>query len=829
MHWTDLFKLFRYSFEDDPQTKRDKSQETQGAGVTVPDAVPYVRQDGSTQSSSKGQLRIGQDMVDLSAVSTRKNRYTEYERLRNVSEIEQAMTIIADEACVAGETLVHTLYDGLKSIQWLAENKANEQFFVYSWDFEKNDYTLAIAYEPRLVKKSKTFKILLDDGTFFVATPDHRVLLSNNEWIFTGLLDVGMELKPFYHIPANQDLTEHKQNQFPRILSFNRGWIHERQFIEEWKAGKPIKKYEKINKLIRLLMGGMSRTKANYLSNISYSDLNRRIAKEGFSWKEIKWLTKKSMTRRVIAVLDWDEIDVYDLSVKGTQNFCGESIVFHNCQKDDEGNVLKIDCKNNDVKKELDYLFLHRNMLNMNRKLWGMTKRLCINGDWFGEIMIQADNPKYGILKCQELPPDSMYRIETTKGKLLEFQQGNEGPDLEALVKGEITELSQADLDQCKAIRFSPHQIIHMRLGEDRKTFYPYGQSLIEPARGPAHQLRLMEDAMIVYRLSRAPERRVFYIDIGQLQGHRAEGLMRRMQDLLRKRKVVTKPGDGANAMDERWSAPSVDEDYWLPIRPNSNTRIDTLPGAQNLGEIDDAVYFRNKLFAALNFPANYLSNEDVNSTKVSLSHQSSRFARMIERIQEHIEDGLWDIADRHLKLLGFPTEVYEDLKIKMTLPSEYREVAKMELKNGQIGLATSLKGSMLMSDYDIFIEIMKYSNEKAEELVGRMKYQKLEDATLQVKVQNPQLLGIGVPGAEENQMGMEAGGPMPNLGEPDKGKPEDQAQQPEENPMETPEKPVGGNTALAEPEPEEIRKYDMEIQSYAQDQDMDEPDFSEL
>lgn len=837
--WYDFFKVFTHAFEEDPQTKRSKIGRGDGAGITSPDAMPFVRQDGGMQSTGKGALRVGNDFVDLSSVSNRQSRYKEYERLRNVAEIEQAMTIIADEACIDGDELVNTLYDGQKSIKWLTENRANDEFFVYSWDFEKEDYTLAIAYEPRFVKKAPCLKILLDNGTYFIATHDHLVLLKNQAWSMTSGLKFGDELMPFYRVPANYDLTQNKKNQFPRIRTFSKGWVHERQFIDEWKTGKSIAKYEKVNHITRMIASGLSTRQLTKASGYNWPSAESWIGKEGFSNAEIKWLAKKNDHRKVIGIIDVGERDVYDLSVKEHENFCGESVIFHNCQKSSKGNVLEVRAENQDVREEVEFLLLNRKMLNFNRKIWGLTKRLCINGDWFGECIIDPDNPKDGILKVRELPPESIYRIETTKAKLLEFQQGNEGPDYEALTKSAVVDATDSELDQCKVIRFTPDQIVHMRLGEDRKTFYPYGQSLIEPARGPAHQLRLMEDAMVVYRLTRAPERRVFYIDVGQLPSFRAESFMTRMQDLLRKKKTANKPGDGSSAIDEKWSPPSADEDFWIPVRPNSNTRIETLPGAQNLGEIDDAVYFRNKLFTSLNFPSNYMANEDASSTRMQLSYQNVKFARMIERIQEHIEDGLWEIAERHLQLRGFPEESYEDLTIKLTLPSEYRELSRAEIDNNRINNANALKGSLLYSDWDILTKIIKLTPEDAEEMISRMKIQKLEEAKLQILVQNPQLMGVGMPGTGEPQMGSEAGGPNPMLppeGEPDKGKPEDQAPGAEGSDggagMPAPNSPKsqnGSGGAIAEPEPEEIKRYDLEIQDYGQEMDAESPDYSEM
>lgn len=836
--WQDLFKLFTYAFEDDPQTKKIKNRDTTGAGISQPDVVPTVRQDGGNMwSSGKGMVRMGQDFIDLSSVTARVTRIKEYERLRNLPEIEQAMTVIADEACVAGDTKVNTLFDGLKTIKWLAENK-KEEFFIYCWDFQKNDYTIGIASEPRLIKKEKTLKVLLNDGTSFITTRDHLMLLANSAWVMTCELEIGDELMPFYRIPANQTLSKIKKNQYPRIHTKDKGWIHERQFIDEWRLGRDVEKYKNVNKVCRMISGGLKQPDIGKLIGSPWDTVEYWIEKEGFSYKEIKFISKNTENKRVIGIIEHDEIDVYDLSVKDHKNFCGESVIFHNCQKDSDSEVLAITCKNQEIKDELDWLLLDRKMLNMNRKLWGLTKRACINGDVFLEVVIDSENPKGGIVTIKDLPAETMYRIESTKGKLFEFQQGAEGPDYEALVRAPVDEADDAELEQCKCIRFAPNQIIHIRVGEDRKSFYPYGISLLEPARGPAQQLRLMEDAMVIYRLTRAPERRVFYIDVGQMPSFRAEAFMDRVKDLLRKRKVV-KPGgggDAASSVEERWGAPTSDEDFWIPTRPNSNTRVETLPGAQNLGEIDDTVYFRNKLYTALNFPPNYFASEDASSTRMTLSIQNVRFARMIERIQEYMEDGLYEIAARHLTLLGYPEEEWEDLKIKITISSEYKELSRMEIDNNRVNNANAYKGSMLISDWDILTKILKFSEDEAEEMISRMKAQKIEEARLQIMVQNPGILGIGTPGTSEPQMGTEPGGPNPMLGPEGAGAPPGGEQPPpmpggggEVHQKDSMNKFNANTQEISDPEESEIKKYDLEILSYGSEMDYEEPDYSEL
>lgn len=579
--WGDVYKYFTYAFRPSPLEQEKGRKSAQPVGVTQPDSIPDIRggNDGFW-GGGKGTMRVSNDFVDLSSVSNRQARYKEYERLRAVAEIETAMTVFADEMCVAGNTKVSTPF-GQITIQELTEKKPyGERFLVYCYDFSKNDYALGWAHSPRLVKTAPTVKIALDDGTSFTTTADHRVLLRTGKWIMAGELKTHDELMPFYRQPANQRLTKLRNNQFARIFTFNDGWQHERQFIDEWKLNRKLPKYEKIGKVIRMIQQNLSANQICQLMEVTWKPVKQWLKNEGFSYDEILELSQKSDRRIVKGVFPGETIPVYDLSVERHENFCGESIVFHNCQVGENNRLYEIKCDDDEVKEEAEFLL--NEVLEVDDWLWSEAKNLCLYGDRFWEIVISEEEPKAGIVKIVSLPPDSVYRIETTKGKLLEFQQSKEGPDYQSLARVEVTKATEAELAQATAIRFAPEQIIHCRIGDDRKTFYPYGVSLVEAARSPAHQLRLMEDAMVVYRLCRAPERRVFYIDVGQLPPFKAEAFIERMKDQFRKKKVHTNAngGKGASGVEERWHAPAADEDYWLPIRPNSGTKIETLPGA---------------------------------------------------------------------------------------------------------------------------------------------------------------------------------------------------------------------------------------------------------
>jgi len=212
-----------------------------------------------------------------------------------------------------------------------------------------------------------------------------------------------------------------------------------------------------------------------------------------------------------------------------------------------------------------------------------------------------------------------------------------------------------------------------------------------------------------------------------------------------------------------------------------------------------------------------------------------------IDILQAYMEDGLWDIADRHLKLRGFPTERYEDLKIKMTPPSEWRELSRAEVVTNRINNAGSLKGAQIMSDYDVLVLWLKYSEKDAKELIARNKIQKLEDLKLQVMAQNPILLGVGTPGGEGKdgqEMGTEAGGQQPMPG--GEGQPPPEGQAPEGGQPEPPEggdqqglpqggqKPQGGGPPLETPSSEDVKKFDLGIEDFASGKDEEDIDYSE-
>jgi hypothetical protein len=256
------------------------------------------------------------------------------------------------------------------------------------------------------------------------------------------------------------------------------------------------------------------------------------------------------------------------------------------------------------------------------------------------------------------LPAKTVYRIED-KSKLMGFVQ---------------------QVPQGESITFAPFEIVHFKLATTVSAFNPYGTSVLESSRRAWRQLKLMEDAMVVYRVTRAPERRVFKIPVGRLPTAAAEQLLERQRHKFRKKNLVnSRTGD----IDWRANSMAPDEDFFVASYADGTaTEIDTLPGADNLGEVDDVKYFKGKIFAALKIPRIYLQDEEIgtDSTRQNLSQQDIRFSRTIERVQSHIIEGLKKIAIVHLMLRGYKKKDLSDFDILLTPPSSVREQLENEL-----------------------------------------------------------------------------------------------------------------------------------------------------
>jgi hypothetical protein len=326
---------------------------------------------------------------------------------------------------------------------------------------------------------------------------------------------------------------------------------------------------------------------------------------------------------------------------------------------DQNGYMLQIYSESKRIKSILTDLFNNSLDINTNLPMW--TRNTCKYGDNFVYLKLDSDK---GVVGCMQLPNIEIERLERgMAAKSANVEEPIENKGLRFKWKA-------------KDMEFNSWEIAHFRLlGDDRKL--PYGTSMLEKARRIWKQLLLSEDAMLIYRTSRAPERRVFKVFVGNMDDKDVEPYVQRVANKFKRSQVVdSKSGN----VDMRFNQMAVDQDYFIPVRdPAQASPIETLPGAQNLSEIADIEYIQKKLLTALRVPKAFLGFEEVVGDGKNLSLMDIRFARTINRIQKCMIAELNKIAIVHLFLLGFEDEL-SNFTLGLTNPSSQADLLKIEL-----------------------------------------------------------------------------------------------------------------------------------------------------
>jgi len=363
-----------------------------------------------------------------------------------------------------------------------------------------------------------------------------------------------------------------------------------------------------------------------------------------------------------------------------------------------------------EVIEEVEKLF---DRIRLERVYWDLVRGTCKFGDTFIEVVANANSMEDGIMKIKVLNPYYIMRIEDKYGYLKTFIQ--EIP---------TQQYNSGDWQSQKStyLELDKNQIIHFRLQTSDPKYYPYGKSILAGAIRVYRSLKLMEDAMLVYRLSRAPERRIFYVDIGNLPSSKAEAFLENMKTRFKKEKFHNN-----NQIDGRFNPLAVDEDFFIPVRGNQGTKVDTLKGAENLGEVDDVKYFRDKLLATLKIPKDYIVEYDKSpERKANLSQLDVKFARVIQRIQDCVAVGLGEIAKKHLEMIGYPKTIIKNLKIELPDPSDVFIKRKLEIDEAKGRVVQAVVGTGLFPTSYIYkqyydmtdteIKILKRDLEKEQE-----------------------------------------------------------------------------------------------------------------
>lgn len=405
---------------------------------------------------------------------------------------------------------------------------------------------------------------------------------------------------------------------------------------------------------------------------------------------------------RMERIQDYDEMESVPEISKALDIMADDSLTYS-----ENGNILEIITDDSRIKNTLEELYYQ--ILDVDFHLWHWTRNLCKYGDHFNLLDLVAGE---GVLGALELP---VAEIEREEGF-------DENPN--SLRFKWMSQHGGADY-------FENYQVSHMRiLGDDR--FLPYGKSVLDPARKLYKQLIMAEDAMLIYRITRAPERRVFYIDVANIPPKDVDSFIQRARDSLKRTTNTNSQGQ----FDSRFNPESILEDFFIPVRGDRSSRIETLPGGDNASAIEDIQYMQNKLFIALGVPKSYLTAEEDLSGKSTLAQEDIKFARTIQRLQKIVISELAKIGLIHLHLKGFDENDIYNFDLRLTNPSSVTELMQIELIEKRVELGERMKDSGLFTKDYVQKEVLRLSDSEISTIRHNLTREAFEENKLE-KIRN--------------------------------------------------------------------------------------------
>jgi len=401
--------------------------------------------------------------------------------------------------------------------------------------------------------------------------------------------------------------------------------------------------------------------------------------------------------RRSERYIDFDQMEYMPELASSLDIYADEMTTYSDLRP-----MLRIKCSNEEIRAVLAVLF--DNILNLQYNLFGWSRTMCKYGDFF--LYLDIDE-KYGVQSVIALPPQEVERLEgqdSTNPNYVQYQWNSAG------------------------LTFENWQVAHFRiLGNDK--YAPYGTSILEASRRIWRQLTLMEDAMMAYRVIRSSERRVFKIDVGAIPPQDVEQYMQKIVTQLKRHSIVN-PETGR--IDLRYNPMSIEEDYFIPIRPGSATDITSLAGASNITQIDDIKYLRDKLFSALKIPQSYLTmGEGAEEDKTTLAQKDIRFSRTVQRLQRVVIAELTKIAIIHLYTLGFRGDDLLGFSLALNNPSKIAELQEIEHWNQKFQIAAAATEGYFSRRW-VSDNIFGMSHEEFLRCQREMYYDRKHDAALQ-------------------------------------------------------------------------------------------------
>ena len=406
--------------------------------------------------------------------------------------------------------------------------------------------------------------------------------------------------------------------------------------------------------------------------------------------------TQSSMAYQQVRIdlfRDYDSMDMDPILSSALDVYSDECTA-----RNEMGNVLKIHHEDDQIKQILENLFY--DIINVEFNLWPWTRNLVKYGDFFLQLEI-AD--KLGIVNVMPLSTYEVSRVEN-------FDPEN--PQRVKFIYAPYQNPS-GGYGQTPKKEFENYEMAHFRLNSD-SNFLPYGKSMIEGARRVWKQLMLMEDAMLIHRVMRAPEKRIFKIDVGNIPPNEVDNYM---QKIINGSKKVPFVDERTGEYNLKYNMQNLIEDYYMPVRGNDNgTSIDTLKGLE-YNMIDDINYLKGKLMAALKIPKAFLGYEEDVNGKATLAAQDVRFAKTIERVQRVLISELTKVAIVHLYAQGITDDRLTNFSLELTIPSKIYEQEQVELYTSKVALITQMQQTKMFSKEWMYDAVMKFAKDEQDEM----------------------------------------------------------------------------------------------------------------
>ena len=458
-----------------------------------------------------------------------------------------------------------------------------------------------------------------------------------------------------------------------------------------------------------------------------YSKLHTNLDLVGMGYSTVHQV----MAARLALFKDYESMDSDPIISSALDIYSDESTM-----KGEYGQVIEVKSDNDNIKQILENLFY--DIMNVEFNLWPWVRNMVKYGDFFLYLDVSE---KYGITNVVPLSPYEVIRaegedpenpyytkfyLESIEGAHPYFGQKNSG-------KGKV--------------EFENFQIAHFRLAND-SNFLPYGKSMVEATRKIWKQLTLMEDAMLIHRIMRAPSKRVFKIDIGNIPPNEVDNYMQRIINKMKKTPILDEKTGEYNL---RYNIQNLTEDFFLPVRGgDSGTEISELSGI-DYDSTEDVEYLKNKLLSSLRIPKAFLGFDENVGGKATLAAEDVRFARTIERIQRIIISELTKIAVVHLYSQGYTDEDLVNFELELASPSTMYEQEKVELLGQKVSLARDMLSDKILPYEWIYNNVFNFSDKEKVDIENQIiddQKQKFRHSQIEMEGNDPMASGesIGTP-----------------------------------------------------------------------------------